>query len=281
MRTGLWTILLFVACIGSAVAAGPGAVRKQVESSMLVTGTIDILADGSVAGHALPGSKGLTSDLVGFIDRNVSQWRFEPIELDPGARSARAKMSLRLVLKKLDDGKATVEIRGAQFGGSAQPQESLSAAGRMTPPSYPKNAARAGVGGTVYLVVKVGRDGRVADVVAEQVNMYVITNETAMQNWRDMLAKSAMRAARTWTFTPPTQGDYADEPHWSARVPVDFVMDGVKQAKEGEWESYVPGPRALIPWRSGDDGVGADAVASGGVHPIGNGPRLLSKLSGA
>ena len=280
MRTRLWMILLLVSCVGNAFATGPGAVRKQVESSLLVTGTIDIDTDGSVAGYALPGAKDLPGSLTGFIDRNVTRWRFEPVDLGQGAIKARASMSLRLVMKKLGDGNASVEIRGAQFGGAEQPGEFVAAAGRMSPPRYPPTAARHGVGGTVYLVVKIGREGRVEDVVAEQVNLQVVASERAMQNWRDMLTDASVVAAKKWTFAPPVKGKDVDEPYWSARVPVEFIAPGSEQHIAGQWESYVPGPRARIPWRSGDDGVGADAVASGGVHPIGRGPRLLTKLGG-
>ena len=129
-------------------------------------------------------------------------------------------------------------------------------------------------------MVKIGRDGRVEDVVAEQVNLQVVASERAMQNWRDMLTDASVVAAKKWTFAPPVKGKDVDEPYWSARVPVEFIAPGSEQHIAGQWESYVPGPRALIPWRSGDDGVGADAVASGGVHPIGRGPRLLTKLGG-
>ncbi|MCM2335251.1 MAG: hypothetical protein NDI66_00475, partial [Pseudomonas sp.] len=85
---------------GAAAAQGPGAVRKQVESSMLLTGTIDLRADGTVAGHAVDQDARLTPALRDLVADATATWRFEPVTLDPGSTIGRARMSLRLVAKK-------------------------------------------------------------------------------------------------------------------------------------------------------------------------------------
>lgn len=270
--------VLLVSCVGTAFAAGPAAVRKQVESSLLVRGTIDINPDGSVAGHVLQGREELPNGLVAMIERVVPQWRFEPVELRGGATRARATMSLRVVAKKLDGDNFSIEIRGAQFG-DERPGEFLAARDMLTPPRYPVPAARAGAGGTVYMVLKVGRDGRVEEAIAEQVNLRVVDDENAMRRWRDQLGTAALRAARNWTFSPPSKGDAVDAPYWSARVPVDFVAPGTKQPKEGQWHAYVPGPLTEIPWRDDKSSPASDALAAGGVYPLDGGPRLLSALN--
>lgn len=282
MGKRFWAGLLLASVVGAAFASGagrgPGAVRKQIESSLLVEGTIDINADGSVAAYALPRAKDLPSGIVGMIDKVVPQWRFEPVELRDGTTRARATMHLRFVARKLDNGNFSVEVRGAWFGGD-KPEESVSSRDRMTPPGYPEMAARAGVGGTVYTVLKIGRDGRVEDAIAEQVNLRVVANEASMQRWRDLLAKSALRAAKAWTFLPPASGEDVDAPYWSARVPVDFIAPAGSLPKPHQWQAYVPGPRARIPWRNDESDPGADAVAGGGVYPLDGGPRLLTALN--
>ena len=53
IRAGTWAatmaaVLVASVVIASAAAQGPAAVRKQAEASLLVTGTIDLRADGSV-----------------------------------------------------------------------------------------------------------------------------------------------------------------------------------------------------------------------------------------
>ncbi len=275
MKRLFWMALLLVAA-GAAFAAGPGAVRKRIESSLLVKGTIDISAEGKVLGYALERDEALPAAVQRLVARAVPMWQFEPVELKTGTTRGRARMSLRLVARKLDEENFSVAIQGAQFG-----QEHVAgglASKQMAPPRYPEDAQYAGVGGTVYLAVKVGRDGRVEDVTAEQVNLRVIASEPAMQRWRDVLEKASVRAARKWTFTPPTAGEDADAPYWSARVPVAFIAPGAKEPRDDEWSAYIPGPRRSIPWYPEAQGAGADALAAGDVQMLGAGPRLLTAL---
>jgi hypothetical protein len=269
-------MLLGLLLSGAAFAGGPGAVRKQIESSLLVKGTIDISADGRVLGHALERAGTLPEGVVGMIDKAVPQWRFEPVELREGTTRARAPMSLRIVAKKLDADSFIVQIRGAQFGSYA-PDE-VASSRQMTPPRYPQAAAYAGVGGTVYTVLRIGRDGRVEDAIAEQVNLRVIASEPVMARWRKVLAQAALHAARGWAFNPPTKRADVDAPYWLVRVPVDFIAPDQKQPEEHEWHAYVPGPRETVPWDPEASSMGADALAAGGVYPVGRGLRLLTPL---
>lgn len=276
MKQWIGGMLLGLLLSGAAFAEGPGAVRKQVESSLLVKGTIDIDADGRVLGHALERAGALPEGVARLIDNAVTQWRFEPVELREGTTRARAPMSLRIVAKRLDEDSFTVRIHGAQFG-SYVPGEAPSSR-QMAPPRYPRAAIYAGVGGTVYTVLRIGRDGRVEDAIAEQVNLRVIAGEAEMGRWRKVLAQAALQTARRWAFNPPTKGESVDAPHWSVRVPVDFIAPGQKKPEEHEWHAYVPGPRETIPWDPEASAMGADALAAGGVYPVGGGPRLLTQL---
>jgi hypothetical protein len=275
VRTWIVVILAVLLAGGGSGTAGAQSraeVRRQVETSLVAEGTIDITADGLVLDHALKRPDELPKSVVEMIARTVRQWRFEPVVLNPGTTRARAPMSIRLVAKKLDDGRFTVELRGAQFGTHA-PAETVKSV-RLTPPRYPDAAAHAGVGGTVYVVLRVGRDGRVADLVAEQVNLRALARERDMEDWRKTLARAALGAARSWTFEPPKQGDDVDAEYWAVRIPVDFVAPGQRAPAEHEWHAYVPGPRAAIPWAT--DSSSADALAAGSVHPIGRGLRLMT-----
>lgn len=278
MRT--WIAVTLAAALAwggadAAMAQSRAEVRKQVESSLVVEGTIDITADGRVLEHALKRADELPKGVVDLIADTAQRWQFEPVVLQPGTTRARAPMSIRLVARKLDEDSVTVELRGAQFGTHA-PAESVKSV-KLTPPRYPHDAVYAGVGGTVYLVLRVGRDGRVEDLVAEQVNLRVIAPEAHMQRWRKTLAQAALGAARKWTFDPPKQGEDVDAPYWAVRVPVDFVAPGQREPAEHEWRAYVPGPRTAIPWAQ--DSSPADALAAGAVQPIGRGLRLVTPVA--
>lgn len=259
----------------SAFAATLEDVRK-VESSLLVNGTIDITADGSVAGYTLKDSEKLPSGIKSMVARVVPQWRFEPTRLGEGATSVRAAMSLRFVAKELEDKTYAIAIRSAHFDND-QPGENPSAR-IMMPPKYPGQAALDGIGGTVYTIVRVGRDGRVEAVIAEQVNLRMVAGEDELRRCREMLADAALRAAKHWTFQPPTKGESVDAPYWLVRIPVDFVPWGSEGPKDHKWQAYVPGPRAKVTWRKDDAGTGVDAVAAGGVYSLDGGPRLLTSL---
>ena len=273
--------LMLVLAVGGAVppaadARGPAAVREQVESTLLVKGTVDIAANGEVLGYALEKPDALPASVRDLIGNTVPSWQFAPIELDPGTTRGRASMSLRLVARQLGKDRYRVGISGAQFGRQFGDNQVKSR--QMRPPTYPERAAYAGLGGTVYTVLKIDASGRVIEAVAEQVNLRAIAPEAAMEQWRDILEKATLTTARRWTFdvAPAALESY---PFVSVRIPVEFVAPGSKPTREGEWDAYVPGPHRQIPWNPELSGAGADAIASGQVSRIDpNAPRLLSAL---
>lgn len=280
MRSKLLQFAVLSLCAFAAVAAGPREVRKQIETSMLVTGTIDIAPDGSVDGYRLDQPDELSEFVVELIDKAVPGWRFEPVLVDGKVVKARSKMGLRIVATRLGDDRYQIEIRSAGFGdyaGFGKSGGRTVSSLELDTPSYPWMALDSGVSGTVYLVLRIGRDGSVEDVIAEQTNLTVVGNERQMRMGREMLEKAALAAARDWTFRPPTAGDAVDDPFWSVRVPVDFVLDDERNAKYGAWQAYIPGPRQTAPWLE-DEGSAPDALVAGGVYQVGEGPRLLTAL---
>jgi len=243
---------------------------------MIVTGTIDVEEDGSVSGHVLDQPEKLPRGVVALVDRNASQWKFEPVLRDGKAVKARAKMSLHVVARALDDTNFTVEIDGANFGDTAEGEGVASET--MKPPGYPLNALRSGVTGIVYLVVQVDRSGAVADVVAEQVNLTVLTQPNQMPGWRDALAEASIRAARHWRFRVPSSGPESGKESWSVRVPVQYLLGRDKPPGYGHWQTYVPGPVQVVPWVDDADSTGRTALAAGSISEIGKGLRLLTPL---
>ena len=286
-------LLLFAASC-AVFAAGPGAVRKQVEGSMLVTGRVTIEQDGSVSGWTIDQREALPTGVSGLVDRVAPQWQFEPVLVDGQPVRGNARMSLRVAAKRLDDGNYEVWIRDGYFGRDAlSPEERVAGALRdeyvsaveMRPPSYPMRALEVNAQGTVYLVLRVDRQGRVADAIVEQVNLRTIGSETQMRQMRDMLAKPALARAREWQFNIPTAGEWKDDDSWSLRVPVDFFIadrrDAGRQVGYGQWDTYVPGPRAPVPWETGDAAsISPDTLIAGEVHQAGASRKLLTPLGG-
>jgi hypothetical protein len=257
-------------------------VRKQAEASMLVTGTVDIQPDGSVSGHVLDALDKLPSYVIDLVRRAVPALRFEPVIVDGQAVVARARMSLRLVARQGDEGSMVVGIRSAHFGEEDLLSSDQVRPLKMSPPRFPAAAYQMGGKGTAYLLIQVGRNGRVMEAVIEQVNLRVVGSEQEMEVIRRQLAEASLRAARGWTFRPPATGDRVDEPYWSVRVPVDYALHGERvEDVPGQWMGYVPGPRQRASWITEDDvSGGPDAVAGGGIYPAHSRFKLLTPLGG-
>lgn len=287
-----WILLLSALFASAAIQAAPPSVRKQVEASMLVTGKVAIEQDGTVSGWELDQRDKLPPGVVRLVDRAVPLWKFEPVLLDGKPTRGKARMSLLLVADPLEDGRFELSIRGGHFGRDAMSPEERQQRGlnqdwisglEMKPPVYPSRAQNMGGEGTVYLLLRVGRQGTVEEVAVEQVNLRTVGTEQQMQTMREVFAKSAMTAARAWTFRIPTQGEWAAADDWTVRVPVNYRFIGSKDAGYGQWEAYVPGPRTPVPWRmeslEGFD-IPPDALIAGEVHQVGTGLKLLTPLQG-
>lgn len=288
---GVAGVLLLAAPVWASAAVSNGSVasvRQQVESSMLVGGDVHIEQDGTVSGVVLRQEEKLPEGVVKLVRDTALQWRFEPIVVDGRTVKAIAPMSLRVVARKVEGGSYEVSLRGVSFQKSETTDPHAVTAMEMAPPRYPELAYQSGATGDVYLLVKVGSDGKVEDAFAEQVNLTFLSREADQRRFREVLAKSAVSAAKRWTFRVPTAGEEATQPYWSVRVPVSYAIQlaGGSQRPEtyGRWRSYVAGPRERAPWRSESQEAGSapDTLAEGGVYMAdrNTGPRLLTPLQG-
>jgi len=276
-----------VPCALAEKGASPSEVRKQAESSLLVTGTVDIETNGSVSAVAINHEDKLPDGVVKYVRANALGWEFEPVERGGRIVRARAPMRLRVVARKLDEGNYRIALQGVSFERYDDKDPEIVAAISMKPPRYPDDGMRRGASGTVYLVVKVGRDGSVEDVVAEQVNLRVYASEGDMKRLRDVFASNSLKAARGWSFRIPTQGRAASEPFWTVRVPVSYSLNAQPVEGEGRdygtWITYIPGPRTPAPWLDEHTGTGfsPDTLADGGVYMAdGSAPKLRTALQG-
>lgn len=291
MRCSLY-LAMALALGGGIIAAAPDVaaqsrseVRKTAEGSMVLTGQINIGTEGQVEGFVLDQREKVAADLASFVDRSVQTWRFEPIVRDGKPVRARTQVSIRLLANAGPDGRDRVTLDAANFGTYDNASTDQVTSVKLQPPMFPSVAADMGGRGEVILIVQVGRDGEVMDVIAEQVNLRVLGDERRMQKLREVFARYSVKAARSWTFRAPTTGDEKDAPFWSVRVPVNFdYTDQERGIGYGQWRVYIPGPRAQAAWRSLEqrekDTHGP--LAYGGVYmaDVNNGPRLLTPLGG-
>ncbi len=281
-------LLLALLCVflsGAVLAAGPAAVRKRVQASMLVTGTIDVALDGSVQGYVVDQSDKLPAPVVALIEKGERTWKFEPVLQDGKPVLAKAKMSLRIVAKPVADKDYSLSIAGAQFGTNA-PGETVSYK-QTYQPIYPRSAVDARVSGTVYLLLLVGPQGQVENIATEQVNLGVVGSDMELNHWRRVLADAAMSAIKRTTFNLPTVGEQVAAGHWLARIPASFELHERGQRsvepEYGTWVVYVPGPRQRVPWLDSShapSGNDVDALAAGKIQLVGVGLHLITPLGG-
>jgi len=277
--------LLLLSC--AALATAPTEVLKQAQASMLVTGQIDVTPEGKIKSFAIDQQDKLPAPVIDLLQKNIPSWEFSPVVVDGAAVEARAKMSLRVVAKRVDDQHASIDIEGAHFGQSDEtPGETVSKKTAENP-RYPDREIRSRVTGTVYVLLKIGRDGNVIDAATEQVNLGVYASERDMNLFRHDLSQATLRALRQWTFNPPSVGKHAADPYWVARVPVNFNLsvNGTPPPQDtyGKWQSYIPGPREIIPWSDKNRLMSAspDASPAGGIYQLDQGLELKTPLAGA
>ncbi len=262
--------------------AGAENLRKTAEATVLVTGQIEINQDGSVKGYTLDHPEKLPPEAIQLAQQSLPLWKFK---MDPGqVDSIKAKMSLRVVGKRLDDKHFTLSITGAQFG-DVDPTTAVGQKDRV-PVKYPMDMALGHVSGNVYLVVRINQDGQVQDIAAEQVNLKVLGSERDMARFRKSLADSSIEAVKQWTFNPPAKGKDTNASRWVIRVPISFTLirDGQPLAPDiGGWEIYIPGPREYIPWLDDQSILTAapDAASENELHTLGASPQLLTQLGGS
>lgn len=282
MNIRVWLFVLLAMVATPLMAQSAQQVKKQAEASMVVTGHVDIDADGSLAAHHIDDRGELPDYVVELVDRAAATWRFEPLEVDGEPVAARARMSLRLVARPIGD-EYEISIDNGSFGEySDTATDHVTRRGRLAPPRYPNDMVRRGAEGTVYLLVKVGRDGSVEDVVAERVNLRVFAPERQMEDMRRSFANRSINTAREWKFNPPTTGTRVDDDFWLIRVPIQYELSD-RVATAVQWQQYVPGPHNPGPqeWFKDTPAASAsDAQVAGAIQMVGGERRLLTPLEG-
>lgn len=288
MRTRTLLLCLLLAASAPLPARTPvGRVLDQAVNTLAVKGSIEIDASGKVQRYALEHPEAYSESVRGMLARVVPQWTFHPVLVDGVPVAARSAMYLRLQAEPIGDGQFRIVVAGATFDddGSAGPGTQVDVDVRaMPPPKYPLDEMKARIGGQVLVVVRIGRDGRVEDAIAEQTNLDQLGTKKAMARWRRDLETAAVATLKHWTFTTPTRGPDAGAPYWSVRIPVVYTAgDTAPPGTPGQWDSYVPGPRRVIPWATEEEQAladnGLDALPGSGIFPLKPTLQLLTPLN--
>lgn len=253
----------------TAPATGPEADRltririaqTDVELGMLVVGEVEIDAAGQVLRYTIQHRDRLPKAVTTMIDSRVPLWTFEPVTLPEGQTSTRSLMSLRFVAHRAGESDYAVDLRSVSFQ-ALQPDAPETHELRLVDKSsleYPRSAARVGVSATVYAALRIDTAGKVTDAAIRQVKLRIDANERQLAFWRGEFAREALLQVKRLRFAPPTTGPDAGTGPWTITFPIDYTLTGEAPWQEpGRWDSYRPGPIAMIPWVS-PESRGADA----------------------
>ena len=208
-----WMVALVIALLTAwAGAVTTSEIRNKLEYSLLVKGEIETNAQGEVSSVNVDKPDKFPPGLVDYVIQQVSGWKFEPALVAGKPVHTRSSMSLLVVARKLPNKEVAIGIRNASFGRQQLEEDEFISALSQKQPVYPYAMRAKGVAGTVYVLVRVGRDGKVQDAVVERVNLRVLAKEHVMESWRAALSGAALEAIKEWTFVVPTKGPYVDAP---------------------------------------------------------------------
>lgn len=265
----------------TAMSAQAGTVQ-DVESSAVVGGSLVLARDGAVQSAVIDDEAKYGQPIAEMVRKAALQWRFQPVLRDGQPVVAKSSMHVRVVLKKSADGNYIARIKGATFGDSSTDSTDVlrnAEGNKRILPHYPAAAIRGRVQGTVYLALHVDRSGHVVDAVAEQVNLENSGPQRILKQYREILAESALKVARQWTYVPPSTGPLARQDGWTAHVPVTYDLNPLgAPVPDRTWVTYVRGPFTPAPWVDKPAMNAADALANDSVLTDGAGPTLLSPL---
>lgn len=276
-----WIGVLCFMVIGSAWGGNQSAVRQRIEASLDVSGSIAVDDKGNVTSHTIDHPEQLSPGVVDLVGKTLPTLHFQPVLRDGQPRAVVANMSLVLVANHVDPQHVSIRIRSARFTDSESPvSERVSVKSKASDRPMAEAIMKAGVGGAVYVAVRIDRNGRVIDAQAQQVNLRAVADEHQMRRWRETLAKPTLATLRKYTFAIPTTGPHADDVEFSGIVPVILEISDKPQLPEyGQWRSYVPGPRQHIAWIDDkEDTSGSEAVPAGTFAQAGTALKLLTPL---
>lgn len=276
--------------------ASPALLAKKTEPApvesvvaMQVDGWVSFDTTGKVEDYQI--TTPLTETIRAALDGRVRQWKFHPVLVDGVPRHAKARMRVTLAAKQESNGihvavdnvvfpSETGDV-GVRVDGQPEPITGK----KLRPPAYPIGLMQQGVSGAVLLAIRVGPDGRAADVVAVQSMMYDVRGgASALRVGIRMLEQSAVVAAKDWTFNVPATDKPRTAGEQTVTVPVEYVMGKVKVDPAGKWRTIVRIPKRPIGWltpETGNQSVGvADAIA-GELIPLNSAVALATDVVGA
>ena len=289
-----WTLaaLCAVAMIQPALAKQPEAPTDAPVESVITTqvdGSLTFGPTGEVESYQIDAK--VMEPIRLPLENAVRKWKFKPVLVDGVPRRAFTRIRVTLVAREAAGG-YQVKVDNVVFptrkgdaitrvDGEAEPITGR----RLGPPLYPFGLMKQGVGGIVLLAIRVDSEGKAVEVVAVQsmlfdVRGYPKTLHKAIQ----LLEKSSISAAKTWTFNVPPSSKPRAADDMTVTVPVEYVVDTRPPPPAGKWRTVVRIPKREIGWlkpAAGTQSVGVADAVSGEVIPLTTSVALATDVIGS
>jgi hypothetical protein len=214
-------------------------------------GDIQIAPDGHVTDYQLKSK--LAPAVAELVDRAVRGWHFEPIVVDGKAVPAKTTMSLHLHGDPAPGDTYSLSISSVHFG--------VLTRSKLTPPKYPDDAQRVGLGARVVLYIVIDPSGQVVQAMPGQTSLdHRARSEPEAERWRRQFEKVSVEAALQWRYEPSEIFDGKPARARYAIAPIEFnLYDRSGKPITPDWHAYLPGPVHSAPWANpGSDGKGDD-----------------------
>ena len=251
--------------------------ERSLELTMVVSGDIDVDADGQVLRYTFDHRKQLPAALVELLDGRVPLWRFAPKALPAGQTHSALRMRLRVFANRIGDAPDMyrISLRDAAFFLREDPRPKSD---RLIFDRRSRIQAPDDMSGVVYLALRIGADGTVLQSFVERVDLVVPGSAEDMALRRESLARFTERQAKRIRFWVPTTGPDAGLGEWQGRLPLAY---NTIRPVPWEWNAYFRGPETRAPWKPAEDAeneVPADLLPTDTVETLQQARLLLSPL---
>jgi hypothetical protein len=239
-------------------------------------GDIQIAPDGHVTDYQLKSK--LAPAVADLVDRAVRGWHFEPIVVDGKPVTAKTTMKLRLHGDPAPDDSYSLSIASVHFG--------VLTRSKLTPPKYPDDAQRVGLGARVVLYIVIDPSGKVVQAAPGQTSLdHRARSEPEAERWRRQFERVSVEAALQWQYEPSEIFDGRPARARYAIAPIDFnLLDRSGKPIVQDWHMYLPGPMHPAPWATsgadGDDGRRFANLSNGETESVGSQFRLKDNVIG-
>jgi hypothetical protein len=205
---------------------------------LTASGEIQIAPDGHVTDYQVKSK--LSPAVAQLVDRTVRSWHFEPILVDGRAVNAKTTMNLHLHGEPTSADSYSLTIASVNFG--------VLTRSKLTPPVYPRDAQRVGLGARVVLYLVIDADGKVVEAMPGQTSLDLrARSEHEAEIWRGRFEKASIEAAFKWQYDPSEFVDGKAAKGRYAIAPIDFSIE-IPGSPKRDWKTYLPGPVHPAPW---------------------------------